>query len=233
MFVIRAHLEQEFTMHPHTTPTRSTTRKTFPRRSAVFTIFAALFLMMGLSGCAGFLVGAAATAGVAAFDERGIEQVAIDTQTSTNIRGKLFNRTDDLFKDVGVEVHEGRVLMTGRVPTEEMRADAIKIAWSVDNVADVINEINVSENPLSDIAKDSWITTKLKSKLTFDGDVLAINYAIETVGGVIYLIGIAQSQEELDRVINHARDVSYVKRVVNHVRIKDPEPTKEQEKKAS
>jgi len=86
MFVIRAHLEQEFTMHPHTTPTRSTTRKTFPRRSAVFTIFAALFLMMGLSGCAGFLVGAAATAGVAAFDERGIKQVAIDTQTSTNIR---------------------------------------------------------------------------------------------------------------------------------------------------
>lgn len=220
-------------MHPTLDSIKLPTRQKYRRRSPIVSLFAALFVMVGLSGCAGVLVGAAATAGVAAFDERGIKQVAIDTQTSTNIRGKLFNRTDDLFKDVGVEVHEGRVLMTGRVPSEEMRADAIKIAWSADNVADVINEISVSENPLSDIANDTWITTKLKSKLTFDGDVLAINYAIETVGGVIYLIGIAQSQEELDRVINHARNVSYVKRVVNHVRIKDPELAKEQEKKAS
>lgn len=203
-------------------------------RSMVVSVFIALALMMSLSGCAGFLVGAAATAGVAAFDERGIKQVAKDTQTATNIRSKLFNRTDDLFKDVGVEVYEGRALMTGRVATEDMRADAIKLAWSVENITDVINEINVSENPLLDIANDSWITTKLKSKMTFDGDVLAINFAIETVGGVIYLIGIAQDQAELDRVINHARNISYVKRVVNHVRIKDPVPANDdKDKKAS
>jgi len=204
-----------------------------PRRykSMMASMFVALTLMTGLSGCAGVLVGAAATAGVAAFDERGIKQVAKDTQTSINIRGKLFNRTDDLFQNVGVEVYEGRALMTGRVATEDMRADAIKLAWSVENVVDVINEINVSDNPLLDIANDSWITTKLKSTMTFDGDILAINYAIETVGGVIYLIGIAQDQAELDRVINHARNISYVKQVVNHVRIKDPVPAKD--KKAS
>lgn len=218
-------------MPSHTLPAAPETHR---RQSMLATVFVAFILMTSLSGCAGLLVGAAATAGVAAFDERGIKQVALDTQTSTNIRGKLFNRTDDLFQDVGVEVHEGRVLMTGRVPNEGMRADAIKIAWSVENVADVINEINVSENPLSDIANDSWITTKLKSKMTFDGDVLAINYAIETVGGVIYLIGIAQDKAELDRVLNHARDVSYVKQVVSHVRIKDPKENKaSQDKKAS
>lgn len=181
-------------------------------------------MMMALSGCAGLLLGAGATAGVAAFDERGIKVVAQDTAISTKIRAKLLDRTDNLFRDVGVEVHDGRALMTGRVANEDMRADAIKIAWSVENVKDVINEINVSPNPLSDIANDSWITTKLKSKLTFDVDILAINYAIETVGGVIYLIGIAQDQPELDRVIGYARDISYVKRVVSHVRIKDPDP---------
>lgn len=192
------------------------------------TIIAALFVVTSLSGCAGLLLGAGATAGVAAFDERGIKVVAQDTATSTKIRARLLDRPDNLFRDVGVEVHDSRVLMTGRVASEDMRADAINIAWSVENVGDVINEINVSPNPLSDIANDSWITTKLKSALTFDGDVLAINYAIETVGGVIYLIGIAQDQAELDRVIAHARDIKYVKRVVNHVRIKKPD-----EKKAS
>lgn len=195
----------------------------------LMTVSLLLGMMITLSGCAGLLLGAGATAGVAAFDERGIKVVAQDTATATRIRAKLLDRTDNLFRDVGVEVHDSRALMTGRVETEEMRADAIKIAWSVENVNDVINEINVSPNPLTDMANDSWITTKLRSKLTFDADILAINYAIETVGGVIYLIGIAQNQEELDRVLNYARDISYVKRVVNHVRIKD----QPEEKKAS
>ena len=89
----------------------------------------------------------------------------------------------------------------------------------------MINEVAVSENPLSDLANDTWITTKLKTKMTFDKDILAINYSIETVGAVIYLIGIAQDKAELQRVLNHARSIDYVKRVVNHVRIKDPKPS--------
>ena len=115
-------------------------------------------------------------------------------------------------------------MMTGRVATEDMRADAIRIAWATEGVKDVINEINVSANPLSDIANDTWITTQLKSKMTFDTEVLAINYTVETVGAVVYLIGIAQDQTELDRVLNHARSINYVQRVVNHVRIKEPNP---------
>ena len=70
------------------------------------------------------------------------------------------------------------------------------------------------------IARDTWITTQLKSKLTFDQDVLAINYAIETVNGVVYLIGIAQNQAELERVVGHARDIEYVRNVITHVRVK-------------
>jgi osmotically-inducible protein OsmY len=37
-------------------------------------------------------------------------------------------------------------------------------------------------------------------------------------------MGIAQSQAEVDRVRNHARQLSYVRRVVNYVRIKDAKP---------
>ncbi len=168
------------------------------------------------------IVGGAATAGVAAYQERGIEGVARDTATATKIRAQLLDADEKLFRDVGIEVYEGRVLLTGRVPTEEHRARAVKIAWGVSDVKDVINEVLVSENPLSDIANDSWITTQLKSKMTFDKDILAINYSIETVGAVIYLIGIAQDKDELQRVINHARSIKYVKRVVSHVRVKEP-----------
>ena len=97
---------------------------------------------------------------------------------------------------------------------------ALKLAWKVEGVTDVYNEIQVAESSFSDLAKDSWVTTKLKSRITFDENVYAINYSIETVAGVVYLLGVAQNQEELDRVIAHARDLGYVKRVISHVRLK-------------
>ncbi len=49
----------------------------------------------------------------------------------------------------------------------------------------------------------------MKGKLTLDNKVLAINYAIETVNGIVYLIGIAQNQSELDRVIAHSRTINF------------------------
>lgn len=181
-----------------------------------------VFIAGNVSGCASLIIGGAATAGVAAYQERGISGVAADTTTATKLRAKLLEADDKLFRDVGIEVYEGRVLLTGRVATEDMRAEAVKLAWSVDSTKDVINELLVSESPLSDMANDSWITAKLTSKITVDEKIFSINYSIETVGGVIYLIGIAQDQAELDRVINHARSIDSVQRVVSHVRVKAP-----------
>ena len=36
----------------------------------------------------------------------------------------------------------------------------------------------------------------------------------------VYLLGVAQSQNELARVEAHARNQSYVRRVISHVRVK-------------
>jgi osmotically-inducible protein OsmY len=188
-------------------------------RPAMLLICAIALLPLG--GCVGMVVGGAATAGVAAYQERGIKGVAADTATSTKIQAKLLEADKHLFTDIGIEVYEGRAMLTGRVATEDMRANAVRIAWSVSDVKDVINEIQISPSPLTDLANDSWITTQLKTKMTLDKEILAINYSIETVGAVIYLIGIAQDQAELQKVINHARSIKYVKRVVDHVRIKE------------
>ena len=87
----------------------------------------------------------------------------------------------------------------------------------------MINEVQLSKSgTAANCAKDTWITTQLSAKLTLDGDILSINYSIETVNGVVYLIGIAQDKQELDRVIAHAGNVEFVRRVVNHTRIKKP-----------
>ena len=179
-----------------------------------------LALLAPLSGCVSMVIGAGATVGVAVMEERPFKVHLRDTTIATEIRYNLVEASEKFITGVGIEVYEGKALITGVVENEVMRAQALKLVWKVEGLKDVYNELQVGDNGITNFAKDSWVTTQLKSKTTLDQDVLAINYTIETVNGVVYLIGIAQSKREIDKVIAHARSLSYVKRVISHVRIK-------------
>ena len=121
---------------------------------------------------------------------------------------------------VQVAVTAGRAVLTGRVAGPERRVEAVRLAWQVDGLKEVSNEIQVDdETSLTDRATDAWITGQLRSKLLLDGGVRSLNYTIDTVNQVVYLMGQAGSQAELDRVLAHARALPRVKRVVNHVRL--------------
>ena len=188
-----------------------------------FRILPALLLAAALpilNGCVGAAVGAGAVAGLAVYEERPMKVIARDTKIATELRVALLEESEQHFTKIGIEAFEGRVLLTGAVDSEKMRADAVRLAWKMDNVKDVLNEITIGSNSLTETAKDSWITAQLTSIMTFDKDIHAINYSIETVAGTVYLIGIAQDQAELDRVTAHARGVGYVRKVISHVRVK-------------
>lgn len=192
-----------------------------PCLAPTLALAAALAAALAVAGCASAVVGAGAVTGVAAVQERGLEQAARDTRLEAEILAEWLRGNDALVPRVGVEVYEGRVLLTGIVAAEEMRADAVRLAWKVAGVKEVINEIGLAPaTGVVDLARDAWITTQLKARLTLDKEVLAINYAVETVNGVVYLIGIAQSPAELARVIDHARALAYVRDVISHVRVK-------------
>ncbi|MDA1088852.1 MAG: BON domain-containing protein [Proteobacteria bacterium] len=183
--------------------------------------FIAVILAIGaLGGCAGALIGGGAAVGTAAYQERGVQSVARDIATATRMRTKLLDAGEDYVTGVGVEVYEGRILLTGALASEDMRAKAVSLAWKTDGAKDVLNEIQIGNPSLRDLATDGWITTQLQSKITLDKKILAINYSIETVNATIYLIGIAQHQQELDRVIAHAKSINYVNKIINHVRVK-------------
>jgi len=183
-------------------------------------VFVVALLNVPLAGCVGMVIGAGATAGVAALEERTAKVIAKDTTIATEIRLNLLNANEKLMTGIGVEVYQSHVLLTGVVPTEALRADAVQLAWKVAEVNDVYNEIQIADASLIDFASDSLITAKLTSTLTFDRDVQAINYNIETVNGTVYLIGMAQSQQELDRVLAHTRGIGGVQRIINHMLIK-------------
>lgn len=195
-----------------------------PSRKAGPAIALALLLAgsLSLSGCAELLIGAAATTGIAVAEERSVGD-AVDDLTIRGELNHLFFQDDiELFADVSFSVIEGRVLIKGSVPTPDDRVRALRLAWQAAGVREVINELQVADDSgILDYARDTWISAQLKGTLLVDGDVLSINYSVETVNGTVYLLGIAQDEAELARVTEHARSIENVKRVVSHVVLKD------------
>lgn len=172
-----------------------------------------------LSGCVPVVVGAATTTGVAVVQERSVGSALDDTAIDANINALMLDESGRLFRKVGVEVLEGRVLLTGSVQNPDDRIKATMVAWRAPGVKEVINELQVSDKKgIVNYTKDAWITTQLRTKILTDSKILDINYSVETVNGVIYLLGIAQSQAELDKVTGYARNISGVERVVSYVR---------------
>ena len=188
-------------------------------------ILAPLFIILGFTACdpVSLSVSAGASTGVAAYQERGIRGLTRDTAIEARIFKKWIDTDKTMVTHMSIEVYESRVLLTGIAKTEKERAVAVGLAWKANGVEDVMNEIIVGESAsFIEIARDTAITAELKSRITFNGDILAVNYAIETIRGTVFLLGIAQDQAEIDRVIELANNVSYVKRVVSHVRVKIP-----------
>ena len=188
-----------------------------------------LTLPLVMGGCAGALVvggvAAAAGGGYAAGQERGVAGTVDDLTIKNDIDAALMKQDPMLQAAVSTTVYGGRVLLTGRVPTPEMKAAAAQIASRTHDVRAVYDEVETApaEN-LWDDAKDGWITARVRSEMIFDPAIRSINYTIETANGSVYLLGSARSQAELDRATEIARYVPGVRRVVSYVEIRGGMP---------
>ena len=183
---------------------------------------AALLGALSLSGCAPVAITAGTAAASAATEERGLGGVVSDTAIRAEINARWLGHDVDMFVAVQLEVVEGRVLLAGQVEKPEHRVDAVRLAWKADGVKEVINEIRIAKGRgIGEYSRDGWIAAQLRAKILFDKDIASINYSIDSVGRVIYLMGIARSKAEHERVKAHARDIPYVKRLISHVILKD------------
>ena len=179
-------------------------------------------LLVHVSGCAGLLVGGAATIGVASIQERSLKDAVTDVEIRLSIEDQLFRAdTNNLFVQVGVTVIEQRVLLVGSVSSEILRDRAAEITWRIPKVKEVLNELTVNPNSsLIDSAKDARISIILTGLLLTDAKVLDINFSHSVSDQVIYIVGIAQDKEEVKKVIHHARTIKGVKKVISHILLK-------------
>jgi len=185
-----------------------------------FTISVLFFL----NGCIQAALTAVTGVGYSVAQERSVGNAVDDAGILGQIESEYVQKdVNNLFHKIDVQVHEGRVLLTGSVLEPEHRVEAVRLAWQPQGVKEVINEIQVvdKEGTPKDYAIDAWVTTQIKAKLLVSGEIKSINYSVETVNAIVYLMGVAQNQTELDKVTNIASTIKGVKKVISHVRLKD------------
>ena len=164
--------------------------------------------------------------------EKGIKEAMSDGMIDAAVNKELINHDINMFLNVEIEVVEGRVLLTGSVKKAKYRMDAIKLAWKVLGVREVINEIEVTnKGGIIRYLNDVKIKTQIRYKIIADKKIRSINYNFESVNGTLYIIGIAQNKKELKRVVKHSNDIKGVIKVVSHVMMKDDPRRKKYQRK--
>ncbi len=181
-----------------------------------------VFILGAVSGCGvvGPLV--VATTGAVLSDERSIGAMIDDKILLRKVKAAYSSSgIEDLKTHVKILVVEGRVLLVGNVAKESYAEDAVRLAWEVRGVKDVMNEIQCDKRTVLEEASDIWIVGQINSKLTVERNILSTNYKVAANKGVVYLLGIAQNQEELEHVLRVLSTVNGVKKIVNYVILKD------------
>jgi osmotically-inducible protein OsmY len=164
---------------------------------------------------------AGAVVGSAALQERGFQRTLDDKSMEVSIQKALIAVDFETFQRIDVSVVEGRILMTGIVPNADDRVKATQIAWQSDGVVEVINEVLIGNDVgFINSGFDLKIEKALDLDLTLDKEIKGVNYIPDSMNGTLFIIGIAQNQAELDRVLAHARNVERVRRVVSYVQLK-------------
>ena len=152
--------------------------------------------------------------------DRSIGEFVDDVLIKAVLKNSYFDQSEKIFFNVDVEVSQGRVLLTGTVDNIDLRIEATRIAWGVKGVQTVINEIQISESDsILNFADDLVISTKVMAKIMLDEDVNSLNYNIETVNKIVYIIGISGSSDEKQKVIDLSKEVFGVEEVVDYITI--------------
>ncbi len=174
-----------------------------------------LSLAVQLNACVPVVAGGVATTGAIVSDRRS-SGTFIDDET---IELKAIKAISD---NLGAqEIHANvtsynrHVLITGEVGNEANKAKAEAAVRAIDqNIKKLTNELKIGPNSeLSARAKDTYITSKVKTEFIGKNLFPATYVKVITEAGTVYLMGIV-SKKEAEDATNLARHISDVKQVI-------------------
>lgn len=154
-----------------------------------------LAAILPLSGCVPVVATGAAVGAMMVDDRRASGVYLVDEENELKAGHRL--------RESGVQaVHANftsynkRMLITGEAPTAELRARVEEIARGISDVGQIYNEMAIAApTGIGTRTNDSYITTKVKTRL-FDDDRISGNHVkVVTENSVVYLMGLLKRDE--------------------------------------
>ncbi len=147
-----------------------------------------------------------------------------ESRMDVAIRGSLnvdyFEYDVDLYHRLNITIESGRVLLTGNMKDDKMKADAIRIAKGTYGVKEVIDRLRIDHpRTLSQYLYDKWLKTEVGTKLVFTDQLESGKYEVEVMEDTVYILGTAINEVERQKVIDVARGISGVKKVVAYINL--------------
>lgn len=158
---------------------------------------AILLTAMLLQGCVAVVAGSAAVATKTATDPRTVGTQVDDGTLELRVSNALA-KDQQIKSDARViaTAYQGKVLLTGQAPSQEIADRAKQITMGVDGATEVYNEIRTSEKAsFGTASSDTWITTKVRSNLLSSDQVKSSNVKVTTENGEVFLLGLVTTAE--------------------------------------
>ena len=170
-------------------------------------------LLGSLQGCVPLVIGGAAMGAAATMDRRTLgaqtEDKAITVKAEVQVPKLVGNAGH-----VNIAAYNRRVLLTGEVRDEAMKAAVEREVRGIEHVAGVINELVIAgPSSYTSRSSDALITANVKGSLVEMKTISATSFKVVTERGTVYLMG-RVTQREGDLAAKIAQSVSGVQRVV-------------------
>lgn len=121
---------------------------------------------------------------------------------------------------INIDSFNGIVLLSGQVPSEELRNLVADTVYKLNPVREIHNELEVAApTNFAERSHDSWISAKIKAQLLADSEVDSNRIHFTTEHQVVYLMGIV-TRSEADYIVNkvsHTTDVQKVVKVFEYI----------------
>ncbi|HSH98299.1 MAG: BON domain-containing protein [Methylophilaceae bacterium] len=154
-----------------------------------------------LSACLPVIVGGAAVGGSMATDRRSSGTYIDDQTIELKVSKKIIDNIGEANIHLNATSYNRNLLLTGEVGSEEYKAKAETVAKTLENVRSITNELTVDENSkLTERNNDTYITSKVKTRLINADGKLANYTKVVTEAGVVYLMGLVTKQEAAQAV---------------------------------
>lgn len=181
-------------------------------------------LIFPLSACqvAGTIYNAGHKVTSIMLDDRSFKDDLSDSKLNFTIRNALAKKDIKYVLDIELTIFEGVVLLNGALPNTSVIDEVVETVWNVNGVKKVYNYIRINApNNQSTISEDAAISAKIRYELSITKGVSSSNYKITMDDGTIYLMGIAEDEEELKKVISIIKNTPSISKITTLVRFKN------------